>query len=1373
MKKFINLFFLLIPLIAGTNNLAAGGEKLSNTQFLNQKLTISKLSTPPAGLLPNGGVYAFDFAKKEIVLVKPDFTIKRLYPAEQIITIKKLNSGAFYTRAGYFSERGFYFVDSSGTKTIKKGVFDGPTGIGIAPSGFGNYGGQYFVGEHGNDNVIGSDVGTVGIVRIDQNNNMSLFYNGENSQIKLYNIQDLEFAPSNFGKYSNKILALDQSQYSYVDNHRIISIDENADATLFFDLSVLPSYTIAREIEFNHKGELFLLTNNGVYQIDTSATFTIIDTTGKNYYSFAFDNNDRIWVMDIADSTLKIIGAANSNTPNIVVNKNQVVENVNGNISVTDTLIIKNTGNADLTFSINDTTSLANIRIQNSNYRRGDLQTDFNYYVIKNARNELRNVGWLTEYPLSGTILPGDSVKIFLTFNSTGLPSGEYNAHILINSNDPDEPVKIVKATLIKNLKNITTIDNENNSLEGIPDYDLDAYLFNTSSISPIEFNIFINETQINTAELLIYAWDIDETSGEVDEVYVNGHLVGTLTGANGQWSSTDLNIDPSFLNPGPNGKNLIQIKIDVNGHGYWAVNVDFGQLIINGKQNQSTANIRYVKLNKSIFSNKGDTVVVKEEIDTKLAIQKVKVETNILDTGKVNIDGTSRVITISDSLDEPFNEVFYLPSNIPEGTYYVQVIVYDDTTFIVQDSKLLPFIVSSNKPPATPQNLTATAGDKKVILSWRANTESDLAGYNIYYRTDTTNTFAKLATVNKPDTSYIHTGLTNGVTYYYKITAVDSAGNESGYSNIVTATPKLPSIKLSYDQIDAQHFPTITSYVTVFGEQNKPLFGLTEKNFKVFEDNVLQLPITVMQLNQGQVPMSVALVIDKSGSMSGQKMTSAKQAANQFIDSLKIRDRGAVISFSNTVTIDAAFTSDKGKLKDAVNKIISGGMTAIYDAVDSALTMTARENQRKAVILLTDGEDNSSGKTLDEEIAYAQKLNIPIHTIGLGIVQGSTAENNLKRLAQETGGRYYYAPTANDLASLYRSLSQQLKAQYLISYKTLNTTLNGKKRRVTIQATYNASMDTASRYYKVGKPAIIPPEIIEITDVPNDNGRRVFVRWRASINEESLTNPVVKYSIWRKDSSWWTYAGEVPPRGDSVYAAIVTTLYDSTKSKGMHWTVFQVTAHGNIVGTYSSSLPDSGYSLDNLAPHTPDSLRITITNSLIAIKWSKAKEKDFQYYAIYRDTVATINPDKESAIAYSKENSYKDKNIIEGKRYYYRIVAVDFSGNRSKPSKVIGGLVTGVKEKEIMPKKYRLTQNYPNPFNPTTTIKYEIPKAGNVRIVVYNALGEKVRELVNGYKQPGVYTVEFNANNLPSGIYIYRMQADKFQAVKKLILLK
>ena len=99
--------------------------------------------------------------------------------------------------------------------------------------------------------------------------------------------------------------------------------------------------------------------------------------------------------------------------------------------------------------------------------------------------------------------------------------------------------------------------------------------------------------------------------------------------------------------------------------------------------------------------------------------------------------------------------------------------------------------------------------------------------------------------------------------------------------------------------------------------------------------------------------------------------------------------------------------------------------------------------------------------------------------------------------------------------------------------------------------------------------------------------------------------------------------------------------------------------------------------------------------------------------------------------------------------------------------------VVTDVTEGLNIPENFRLYQNYPNPFNPATTIEYSIPEASNVTLIVYNLLGEKVTVLVDEHQQTGRYMAKFNAKNLPSGVYIYKLTAGKFSSAKKLMLMK
>ncbi len=97
-----------------------------------------------------------------------------------------------------------------------------------------------------------------------------------------------------------------------------------------------------------------------------------------------------------------------------------------------------------------------------------------------------------------------------------------------------------------------------------------------------------------------------------------------------------------------------------------------------------------------------------------------------------------------------------------------------------------------------------------------------------------------------------------------------------------------------------------------------------------------------------------------------------------------------------------------------------------------------------------------------------------------------------------------------------------------------------------------------------------------------------------------------------------------------------------------------------------------------------------------------------------------------------------------------------------------------GIEEiEDLLPRKFELYQNFPNPFNPITRIKYAIPKSSYVRITVYNVLGQRISTLVNEQKPAGFYTIDFNASSLASGFYIYHLEADGFNMIKKMLVTK
>ncbi len=100
--------------------------------------------------------------------------------------------------------------------------------------------------------------------------------------------------------------------------------------------------------------------------------------------------------------------------------------------------------------------------------------------------------------------------------------------------------------------------------------------------------------------------------------------------------------------------------------------------------------------------------------------------------------------------------------------------------------------------------------------------------------------------------------------------------------------------------------------------------------------------------------------------------------------------------------------------------------------------------------------------------------------------------------------------------------------------------------------------------------------------------------------------------------------------------------------------------------------------------------------------------------------------------------------------------------------------MITGIIDKsDKIPTNFSLGQNYPNPFNPTTTINYTIPNRSRVTLSLYNTLGQKVAQLVNGDKDAGAYSITFDASGMASGVYLYRMETGSFMQTRKLVVLK
>jgi hypothetical protein len=245
-----------------------------------------------------------------------------------------------------------------------------------------------------------------------------------------------------------------------------------------------------------------------------------------------------------------------------------------------------------------------------------------------------------------------------------------------------------------------------------------------------------------------------------------------------------------------------------------------------------------------------------------------------------------------------------------------------------------------------------------------------------------------------------------------------------------------------------------------------------------------------------------------------------------------------------------------------------------------------------------------------------------------------------------------------------------------------------------------------------------------------------------------------------------WDYLGSAPAHRGSEYSLVIPTLADSTIISGMHWSIFFVRAASSDPGIYGDSAPDSGFSLDNLAPGAPQNLLFTAPGFL---SWDEASEADFDHFSAYGSASAVFNGTAEVI-----ETTIATTVDVQLDSYpYYYVTTTDFSGNEGLPSTILN--TVGV-TRELIPKSYDLSQNWPNPFTSSTTMQLDLPEEGNVRVEVFDVRGRLVTSLVEGELPAGRHAILWTSKDsrgqrASPGIYFYRVVTDRFNKTRKAIL--
>jgi len=194
------------------------------------------------------------------------------------------------------------------------------------------------------------------------------------------------------------------------------------------------------------------------------------------------------------------------------------------------------------------------------------------------------------------------------------------------------------------------------------------------------------------------------------------------------------------------------------------------------------------------------------------------------------------------------------------------------------------------------------------------------------------------------------------------------------------------------------------------------------------------------------------------------------------------------------------------------------------------------------------------------------------------------------------------------------------------------------------------------------------------------------------------------------------------------------------------------------------------------LPPSKPQNLSATGMHGFSLLNWNPNPENYLAHYNVYRNTIEDSNSAIMLHSVLKPDTVYEDWQVSADTTYFYWITAVDSAGLESGfslPDSAVP-LINSLDEKDLnLPKHYELSQNYPNPFNPSTVIKFALPKSSKVKIEIFNVLGQQVMVLADDYKRAGYYKIQFDAENLSSGIYYYSIKTGEFNEVRKMIFLK
>ena len=968
---------------------------------------------------------------------------------------------------------------------------------------------------------------------------------------------------------------------------------------------------------------------------------------------------------------------------------------------------------------------LFNCDYQDAPHTVSDLIQKVAYYAAAIAGK----VEWLSVSDTLGTVLPGNSTEIELTFDATSLGTGDYESEFFILSNDPDQP-------------NIS-----------IPvDLEVDMYFPNISlSLDSFHVDLFVGDTVVQTLTI--------QNNGEADLNW---------TGIT-PFSWVMLNPESGVIHI--ENEQVIELMFHTN---QWAVGSYASSLHV--ASNDEDEPDLYIPLSLTIFDNIeapefGDTSIYE---DSTLALLLPDLYSQYTteyvissDTSDVNVN------IISDSL-------ILSPVENWTGSAVIEVILIAEDTLTDTSFFMLNVMPVNDTPILSAIEDTVMTEDSSLsiplIFSDVDNEELSL------FVTNSHDDYIYMEIIDA--TLYIEPNPDwNGDSIFVEVFVNDNMDRSIAEENFFLTVYPVNDAPIALNEEFFIEEDTDTLHVLLSvsdGDSTESLADDQLLNFSImsgFTHGYYDLERTegnlIYKSNENYFGVDSLRYIVTDNGITGNQFEPLSDTALVLINVLPVNDSPIIRSISDTSMNEDSFIQISIDVTDVENDSLSltsfsNDSSYISTIVeDGHLNIMSYMNWNGSTIVTVIVNDNI-GRAIDVE--EFQLTVLPVndlpefeHNLNITVGVGIDFEFNLSAYDVDMDSTFFILDNTFDYPDWF---TIETNPDRLLGIVPVDGTFDFPIILSDGDSSIIDTFNITAHYYE--------PRINFISDVPEDQGGKVYLNFQKSFLD-ILDNPNQFYTILRNDTvgdtASWVGIGSLTASGSELYTTEVHTLRDSSSiNNGL--TEFKVISFMNT-GTFESEIM-IGYSLDNIAPEVPQDLSVTVVDNGIEIFWSNSTDDNFNFFNLDKSN-------EESFLNYQTfiidDTFYRDEEYEPSQAYFYRLSAVDLSGNISDYSAIMGVTTLNLKD-DLIPREFALHPNYPNPFNPVTTLRYDLPVSSDILIRIYDINGRVVKTIFSGYKKAGHNTAVWDAKNdigepVSAGMYLYLIQTSEFRKTKKMLLLK